>query len=165
MTRTWEMAIVLAGAAMIVVPAVSAPASGVLVAAGAVLVAASVTPPFRRWRGTGTAAAVSAVAACALARPTVAVLAAEGLVVLAYLLLLDGPRGAPLSAAALRRWLRQQASTACWAVATSAAVLVTLVVRVPVSAWLVVAGTAAAVAAAVIALPRKRRPTRGNVDG
>jgi hypothetical protein len=157
MTRVWEVAIVLAGAAMIAVPVVSAPASGVLPAVGAVLVSASVTPPFRRWRGTGTLAAVTAVAACALARPAVAVLVAEGLVILGYLLLLDGPRGAPLSAAALRRWLRQQAGTVCWAVATSAAVLVTLAVAVPASAWLVVAGTAAAVAAAVIALPRKQR--------
>jgi hypothetical protein len=63
----------------------------------------------------------------------------------------------PLSAAALRRWLRQQAVPGCWAAVTSAAVLVTLAVRVPASAGLVVAGTAAAVAAAVIALPRRQR--------
>jgi hypothetical protein len=157
MTRLWEAATVAVGAAMTVVPAVSAPAGGLLAAVGAALVAASVTPPFRRWRGTGTLAAVTAVAACALARPAAGVLVAEGLLILGYLLVLDGPRGAPLSAVALARWLRQQAVTACWAVATSAAVLVTLVVRVPASAGLVVAGTAAAVAAAVIALPRKRQ--------
>ena len=157
MTRRWEAATVAVGAAMIVVPAVSAPADNVLTAVGGALVAASVIPPFGRWRGTGTLAAVTAVAACALARPAVAVLAAEGLLILGYLLVLDGPRGASLSAAALARWLRQQAVTACWAVATSAAVLVTLAVRVPASAGLVVTGTAAAVAAAIIALPRRRQ--------
>jgi hypothetical protein len=157
MTRMWEAATVAVGAAMIVVPAVSAPADTVLTAVGAALVAASVMPPFRRWRGTGTLAAVTAVATCALARPAVAVLVAEGLLILGYLLVLDGPRGAPLSAVALARWLRQQAATACWAVATSAAVLVTLAVRVPASAALVVTGTAAAVAATVIALPRRRQ--------
>jgi hypothetical protein len=157
MTRMWEAATVAVGAAMIVVPAVSRSAGGVLTAVGAALVVASVTPPLRRWRGTGTLAALTAVAACALARPAVGVLAAEGLLILGYLLMLDGPRGAPLSATALARWLRQQAVVACWAVATSAAVLVTLAVRVPASAGLVVAGTAAAVAAAVIALPRRRQ--------
>lgn len=157
MTWTWEVAAVVTGAAMIVVPAAGAPAGAVFTAAGAALVAASVVAPFRRWRGTGTLAAITAVAACAFARLPVTVLAAEGLLILGYLLVLDGPHGVPLSAAALRRWLRQQAVTACWAAVTSAAVLVTLAVRVPASAGLVVAGTAAAVAAAIIALPRRQR--------
>lgn len=152
----WEGATVLAGAGMIVVPAVSATAGAVLTPVGAALVAASVIAPLRLWRATGTLAAVTAVAESALARPSAAVLAAEGLLILCYLLLLDSPHGAAGSAGALRRWLRQQAGTVCWAAATSAAVLVTLAVPVPVSAGLVVTGTAAAVAAAVIALPRRR---------
>ncbi|MDR0346527.1 MAG: hypothetical protein LBI49_26085, partial [Nocardiopsaceae bacterium] len=59
---------------------------------------------------------------------------------------------------AARGWLRQQAAPGAWALAGAAAVLTGLMVPAPASAWLAVGGIAAAVAAAVTALPRARRP-------
>jgi hypothetical protein len=53
------------------------------------------------------------------------------------------------------RWLWRQLPLAVWGVFTAAVVLLVLAIRVPVSAWLLVAGAGAAVAAVVIALPRR----------
>ena len=53
------------------------------------------------------------------------------------------------------RWLWRQLPLAVWGVFTAAVVLVVLAIPVPVSAWLLVAGAGAAVAAVVIALPRR----------
>ena len=86
-------------------------------------------------------------------RPGLAVLAAEGLLILGYLLLVDAPHA--MTAAVTVRWLRLQLPAAIWGTLAAATVLVVLAVPVPVSAWLLVAGAAAAVAAALLALPRR----------
>jgi hypothetical protein len=144
------------GTAMIILPAVSLSGHGqVLTVAGLLLVAASVAGPLARRPAIATLAAVAAVAGSALGQPGTAVLAVEGLLILGYLLLTDAPAAMPGRATA--RWLLLQVPAAVWAVLTSAAVLLVLGVAVPVSAWLVVAGAGAAVAATVIALPRRSR--------
>jgi len=127
--------------------------SWALVAAGLVLVAASLAGPLARWRIVGTLAAAAAVAEATLTRPDLAVLAWEGLLILGYLLLVDAPRAMSGSMAA--HWLWRQLPLAVWGVCAAAIVLLVLAVRVPVSAWLLVAGAGAAAAAAVIALPRR----------
>lgn len=142
------------GAGMILLPASHLTGhSRALVVAGLVLVAVSLAGPLARWRFVGTVAAAIAVAEAALTRPDLAVLAWEGLLILGYLLLVDAPRRMPWTVTA--RWLWRQVPLAVWGVFTAAIVLVVLAVRVPVSAWLLVAGAGAAVAAVVIALPRR----------
>jgi hypothetical protein len=147
------------GAAMLVLPALSLPGRGqVLTVAGLLLVAAGLVRPLAQWRGIATLAAVAAVGGSALGHPGTAVLAAEGLIILGYLLLADAPAAMPARVAA--RWLRLQAPGAAWAALTSAVVLLVLGVAVPVSAWLVVAGAGAAVAATLIAVPWHSRQPR-----
>ena len=124
-----------------------------LVPAGLLLVAASLAGPLARWRMVGTLAAGIAVAESVLTRPDLAVLAWEGLLILGYLLLVDAPRAMPGTVAA--RWLWRQLPLAVWGVFTAAVVLVVLAIPVPVSAWLLIAGAGAAVAAVIIALPRR----------
>jgi hypothetical protein len=147
------------GAAMIILPALSLPGRyQALTVAGLLLVAASLARPLARWPWIGTLAAVAAVAVSALGHPGTALLAAEGLLILGYLLLADAPAAMRRRVAA--RWLRLQAPAAAWAVLASAAVLAGLTVRVRTSVWLVVAGVGAAVAATLIALPRRPRQPR-----
>lgn len=147
------------GTAMIILPALSlAGRYQALTVAGLLLVAASLARPLARWPWIGTLAAVAAVAGSALGHPGTALLATEGLLILGYLLLADAPAAMRVRVAA--RWLRLQAPAAAWAVLASAAVLAGLSVRVMVSVWLVVAGVGAAVAATVIALPRRSRQPR-----
>jgi hypothetical protein len=142
------------GAGMIVLPAPELSGRGLaLLPAGLLLVAASLAGPPARWRVVGTLAAAVAVAESALGQPGLAVLAAEGLLILGYLLLVDAPPA--MTGAVTLRWLRLQLPAAAWGTLTAAVVLVVLAVPVPVSAWLLVAGAAAAVAATVIALPRR----------
>lgn len=144
------------GVAMVVVPAISLPGHAqVLTVAGLMLVAANLASPLTGWRGPATLAAVTAVAAAALGKPGTATLAVEGLLILGYLLLADAPDAMPRRIAV--RWLRLQVPAAAWAVLATAAILLMLVVPVPVSAWLVVAGAGAAVAATLLALPRRPR--------
>ena len=142
------------GAGMILLPAPELPGRAwLLIPAGLLLVAASLAGPLARWRTLGTLAAVTAVAESARALPSLAGLAAEGLLILGYLLLVDSPGVMPGAVAA--RWLRLQLPAAFWGTLTAATVLVVLAVPVPVSAWLLVAGAGAAVVAAAIALPRR----------
>jgi hypothetical protein len=142
------------GASMILLPARHlAGHSWVLVPLGLVLVAMSLAGPLARWRMVGTLAAAIAVAESALTRPDLAALAWEGLLILGYLLLVDAPRAMPGTVTA--HWLWRQLPLAVWGVFTAAIVLVVLAIPVPVSAWLLVAGAGAAVAAVVIALPRR----------
>jgi hypothetical protein len=142
------------GAGMILLPAVHLTGrSRVLVPVGLVLVVVSLAGPVARWRIVGTLAAATAVTEAALTRPDLAVLAWEGLLILGYLLLVDAPRGMP--GARTAHWLWRQLPLAVWGVVTAAIVLVVLAIRVPVSAWLLVAGAGAAVAAVIIALPRR----------
>ncbi len=147
------------GTAMIILPALSLPGRyQALTVAGLLLVAASLARPLARWPWIGTLAAVAAVAVSALAHPGTALLAGEGLLILGYVLLADAP--AAMRGRVAARWLRLQAPAAAWAVLASAAVLAGLSVRVRTSAWLVVAGVGAAVAATLIALPRRSRQPR-----
>ena len=142
------------GAGMIILPAPELSGRAlVLVLAGLLLVAASLAGPSARWRAVGTLAAAVAVLESALGRPALAVLAGEGLLILGYLLLVDAPGAMPGAAAA--RWLWYQLPAVFWGTLTTATVLVVLAVPVPISAWLLVAGAGAAVAAIVIALPRR----------
>jgi hypothetical protein len=142
------------GAGMILLPAPHLTGrSWALVPLGLVLVVASLAGPLARWRIVGTLAAGTAVTEAVLTRPDLAMLAWEGLLILGYLLLVDAPRGMP--GATTAHWLWRQLPLAVWGVFTAAIVLVVLAVRVPVSAWLLVAGAGAAVAAVVIALPRR----------
>ena len=156
---TWPGALLRAvtgclGAGMILAPAPDLPGRAwLLIPAGLLLVAASLGGPLARWRAVGTLAAAAAIAECALGLPSLAVLAGEGLLILGYLLLVDAPGVMPVAVAA--RWLRLQLRAALWGTLTAATVLVVLAVPVPVSAWLLVAGAGAAVAATVIALPRR----------
>jgi hypothetical protein len=142
------------GAGMILLPAPELPGRAwLLIPAGLLLVAASLAGPLARWRSVGTLAAAAAVAESALGLPGLAVLAGEGLLILGYLLLVDAPGVMPGAVAA--RWLRLQVPAAFWGTLAAGVVLVVLAVPVPVSAWLLVAGAGAAVAATVIALPRR----------
>jgi hypothetical protein len=147
------------GTAMIILPALSLPGRyQALTVAGLLLVAASLARPLARWPWIGTLAAVAAAAVSALGHPGTALLAGEGLLILGYLLLADAPAAMPGRVAA--RWLRLQAPAAAWAVLASVAVLAGLSVGVRTSVWLVVAGAGAAVAATLIALPRRSRQPR-----
>ena len=142
------------GAGMVILPAPELHGrTWALLPAGLLLVAASLAGPAARWRAVGTLAAGVAVAESALGRPGLPELAGEGLLILGYLLLVDAP-GAMTAASAVR-WLRLQLPAAAWGTLVAAAVLVVLAVPVPVSAWLLVAGAGAAVAATVVALPRR----------
>jgi hypothetical protein len=142
------------GAGMIILPAPELPSRAwPLILVGLLLVAASLAGPPARWRAVGTLAAATAVLECALGRPGLAVLAVAGVLILGYLLLVDAP--VAMAGAAAARWLRLQLPAAFWGTLTAAIVLVVLAVPVPVSAWLLVAGAGAAVAATVIALPRR----------
>jgi hypothetical protein len=142
------------GVGMILLPAPHLTGrSRALVVVGLLLVAVSLAGPLARWRVVGTLAAATAVTEAALSRPDLAVLAWEGLLILGYLLLVDAPRRMPGIMTA--HWLWRQLPLAVWGVFTAAIVLVVLAIRVPVSAWLLVAGAGAAVTAVVIALPRR----------
>jgi hypothetical protein len=142
------------GAGMMLLPAPHLTGRSLaLLPIGLVLVAVSLAGPLARWRIVGTLAAATAVTESALTRPDLAVLAWEGLLILGYLLLVDTPRAMP--GAVTARWLWRQLPLAVWGVFTAAIVLVVLAIPVPVSAWLLVAGAAAAVVAVVIALPRR----------
>jgi hypothetical protein len=150
------------GAGMILLPAHHLTGRAwALVPVGLVLVAVSLAGPLARWRTVGTLAAATAVTESAITRPDLAVLAWEGLLILGYLLLVDAPRAMP--GAVTARWLWRQLPLAVWGVFTAAVVLVVLAIPVPVSAWLLVAGAIAGVAAVVIALPR--RPSQPREPG
>jgi hypothetical protein len=142
------------GAGMMLLPAAQLTGrSRALLPIGLALVAVSLAGPLARWRIVGTLAAAVAVTESALTRPDLAALAWEGLLILGYLLLVDAPRAMP--GTVMAHWLWRQLPLAAWGVCTAAIVLLVLAVRVPVSAWLLVAGAGAAAAAVVIALPRR----------
>lgn len=147
-----------AGLLMLVVPAFAAlPQALILTGAGALLVGASVLGPFRRWTAAPTLAAVVPVIQCAAWPPGSVLLAAEGLLILGYLLLLDGPASLP--------WLRSQARYAVAGLVGAGVVLAALAIPSATSAWLVLAGLGGAVAAYVIAVPLARPPREGDTRG
>ena len=118
--------------------------------AAAVLAAA-----FFRWEPGPGLAVSAAIVSCAFSRGGVAVRAAEGLLILCYLLAAAAPPGL----ADAGRWVRSQAALLVAGLIASGAVLATCAVHPPASAWLALAGLAAAVAAYLIALP-SRHPGR-----
>lgn len=106
-----------------------------------------------RWRRGPGLAVAAAIVSCAFSHAGVAVLAAEGVFILGYLLAAGAPQGLTVPG----RWLRRQASLLVAGLIATGAVLAAYVVRPADSAWLALAGLAAAVAAYLIALPSWRR--------
>ena len=107
---------------------------------------------FLRWGRGPALAAAAAIVCCAFSTAGTAVLAAEGLFILAYLLAAD----APTALARPAPWLRRQVPLLLAGLIAAGAVLAAGAVRLPVSAWVTLAGLAAAVTAYLIALPRNR---------
>jgi hypothetical protein len=116
---------------------------------GAVAVLAGVLV---RWRRGPVLAVAAAIISCAVSHAGIAVLAAEGLFVLAYLLLADAPPGLTDPV----RWLRRQTFLLVAGLVTTGAVLAAYAVHQSSSAWLTFAGLVAAVAAYLLSLPRLR---------
>ena len=110
---------------------------------GAVAVFAAV---FLRWRRGPVLAAAAAIISAAVSHAGLAVLAAEGLFILAYLLVADAPPALTDPV----RWLRR-------GLVTTGAVLAAYAVHQSASAWLTFAGLAAVVTAYLLSLPRLRQ--------
>jgi hypothetical protein len=100
----------------------------------------------------GTVAAVAVIIECAASRLGTAAMAGEGLLLLAFLLLLGRPAG--LAGGTARTWLRLQLPAVVGAVAATAIVLAALAAVPGSSPWLALGGVAAAVAAYLVAAPR-----------
>jgi hypothetical protein len=128
----------------------------VAVAGAAAVLAAA----FADWRSGPAVAAAAAIVCCAFTRAGPGLLAAEGLFILGYLLAADAPAGLP-GPASWGRWLRHQLRLGVAGLIAAGAVLGALDLHQAYSAWLTVAGLAAAVAAYLIALPFRRRPRAG----
>jgi hypothetical protein len=107
---------------------------------------AALTAP--RWRRGPVLAVAAGVVSCAVSTAGAAVLTAEGLFILCYLLAADAPPGRPA------QWLRRQAVLLVAGLIAAGAVLAMDAVHLAASAWITVAGLAAAVAAYLVALPR-----------
>jgi hypothetical protein len=142
------------GVAMLALPALTAPAlAQVITAAGLLAVAASLAG---RSSPAATLAAAAAIAQCVIAQPATALIAADGLLITGFMLLADAPRHAAPPAA--RRWLRAQVPGIIAAVLVTGTVLAAITLPAASSAWIALAGIAAAVAAYLIAIPRQPRP-------
>ena len=126
--------------------------------AGAVAVLAGA---FARWRRGPVLAVTGAILACAFSRAGTAVLAAEGLFILDYLLAADAPAGWN-SEARPGRWVRDQMVPCAAGLIATGAVLAALALHEASSAWLTVAGLAAAAGAYLVALPLRRASRRGS---
>ncbi len=147
------------GLLMLAIPALSSPAQALAVTgAGVLLVICSLVTRPGWWAPAGILAAAIPVIQCAVWRPGTLGLAAEGLLTVGYLILLDGPRrsGRPIAT----RWLQGQAPSGLAALAAVGVILTVLAVPTPTSPWLVLIGLAAAVAAYRVALPRRPRSPR-----
>jgi hypothetical protein len=172
------------GAAMLAVPALAAPVPELgVTAVAALLLICSLAPRTGLWTWPGTLTASVAVLECVIWPPGTAALAVEGLLILGFLVLLDGPEhawafrrsagsgratasglAAPSSGraapAAAGLWLRGQARYGIAGLAAAGVVLVALAVPSVVSPWVVLAGLAAAAAAYLVGLPHLGRSTR-----
>ena len=153
---------VAAGLGMLVLawPLAWAPAWAFVAAGGgAVAVLGAALTSGERGRGWPAIAVGAAVLSCADSRAGTAVLAAEGVFILAYLLAADAPAGLLRPA----RWLRRQAFLVIGGLIGTGAVLAALALHRTASAWLTVGGLAAVVVAYLIALPfaRQARPGDG----
>src|ERR1700678_865561 len=124
-----------------------------LASLGAVAALAAV---FLRWRRGPVLAVAAAIISSAVSHAGIPVLAAEGLFILAYLLVADAPPGMIDPG----RWLRRQTVLLVAGLITSGAVLAAYAVHQSSSAWIAFACLAAAVAAYLIALPRVRAAGR-----
>lgn len=113
------------------------------------------------WTRGPVLAVAAAVAACAFSRAGTAVLAAEGLFILGYLLAADAPAGLTRPGS----WLRQQAFGGVAGLIASGAVLAALAVHQVSSVWLTAAGLAAAAGAYLVALPLSRALRPGPPQG
>ena len=102
-----------------------------------------------RWRRGPVFAVAAGVVSCAVSTAGAPVLTAEGLFILCYLLAADAPPGRPA------QWLRHQAVLPVAGLIAAGAVLAMDAVHLAASAWITVAGLAAAVAAYLVALPRR----------
>jgi hypothetical protein len=148
-----------AGLALLALPLAWAPGWAYAVAlAGAAAVLAAA---FADWRRGPALAAAAAIAECAFSRAGTLVLAAEGLLILAYLLAAHAPAGRSRPGA----WLRLQAFPAVAGIIASGAVLAALALHQVSSAWLTAVGLVAAAGAYLLALPlgrlaRRRQPLR-----
>jgi hypothetical protein len=109
------------------------------------------------WRPGPALAVAAAVISCAAAGAPVAVLAVEGFVILGYLLATGAPP-------APGRWLRGQLPLVAAGALAGAIVLAAFAVRPSGSAWLALAGLAAAVAAYLVALFGYEKAPRGGPD-
>jgi hypothetical protein len=114
--------------------------------------AAALAAAFTGWRQGAALAVAAAIAAAAFSRAGTAVLAAEGVFILAYLITAEAPPGLSRPAT----WLRHQVRLGVAGLIASGAVLAALALHQPNAAWLSLAGLTAAVAAYLIALPRRR---------
>ena len=110
------------------------------------------------WRQGPVIAVAAAIAACAFSRAGTAMLTAEGLFILGYLLAADAPAGLTRPGS----WLRQQAFGVVAGLIASGAVLAALALHQVSSAALTVAGLAAAAGAYLVALPVVRASRRGS---
>ena len=112
------------------------------------------------WEWAGGLAGLTAMAAIiesASSKLSVVALAAEGMLLLTLLLLVDAP--ARLPGPELRRWLRLLAPAALAGVAAAGVMLAALAAAPGASPWVALAGLAAAVAAYLLVLPlRPGRP-------
>ncbi|GEM_PF-5826186 len=141
------------GAAMLSGAAGLAPATWPLAVAGA---AAAAVAALTRWPAAGTLAALAAMAAAgagvagqAVSAPAAA---AEGTLVLAYLLALDLAESGVTAGAA--RWARRQLPVLAAALGAALLVALASLPHLPPSPWLITAGVAAAGAALLLAAPR-----------
>jgi hypothetical protein len=124
--------------------------------AGAIAVLAAA---FARWPPGPVLAVTAAILTCAFSRVGTLVLAAEGLLILCYLLAASAPAG--LSPRARPgSWLRQQVLGVVAGLIASGAVLAALALHQVSSAWLTAAGLAAAAGAYLVALPLWRASRR-----
>jgi hypothetical protein len=142
------------GVIMLAIPALTTPRPLLALAGvGVLLVLGSVTSRLGRLPWIGTAAAVTAAVVAVIGHPGAVLLAAEGLIILGYVILLDWPR--PAERALAWRWLRLQAPAGLAGLIATGAVLASLAVSAPASPWIVLTGLACAVAAYLVAIPRE----------
>ena len=110
------------------------------------------------WRQGPVIAVATAIAACAFSRAGTAILTAEGLFILGYLLAADAPAGLTRPGS----WLRQQAFGGVAGLIACGAGLAALALHQVSSVWLTAAGLAAAAGAYLVALPFTRASRRGS---
>lgn len=122
--------------------------------------AAALAAAFAGWRQGPALAVAAAVVACAFSRAGTAVLAAEGLFIVAYLIVADAPAGLTRPGS----WLRQQVPGVVAGLIASGAVLAALALNQVSSAWLTAAGLAAGAVAYLITLPSRQAAARDVQD-